>query len=69
MSVIRMKKETTESIGNKNVTRGKKKKKRKKEENNDRKSIEQWTKTKTDLENCKMKQTGGMSLVTISVIS
>lgn len=30
MSVIRMKKETTESIGNKNVTRGKKRKKERK---------------------------------------
>lgn len=44
--------------------------KRERWNNTDRKSAEQSTaKTKADLEDCKMKQTGGMSLVTISVIS
>ncbi len=48
----------------------KEKNKKERWNNTDRKSVEQWTiKTKTDLENCKMKQTGGTSLVTISVIS
>ncbi len=64
-----MNKEPTKRIGTKKSC-FKEKNKKERWNNTDRKSAEQWTtKTKTDLENCKMKQTGRMPLVTISVIS